>query len=116
MDILKLNYSLDLLPENYTGIIEYSDGSIFYFLNGKHHREDGPAIIFSHGTLEYCLNGLRHREDGPAIIWYDGIEEWCINNKDITKEVKKWIKQNKIPEDHEKWNNTYKILFKLTFG
>lgn len=38
-----------------------------YFLNGKLHREDGPAIEYVNGDLRWYLNGNRHREDGPAI-------------------------------------------------
>ena len=35
-------------------------------INGKFHREDGPAIEWSNGDKEWYLNGRRHREDGPA--------------------------------------------------
>jgi|ERR1700691_2614071 len=134
MNILKLNNWFGL-PKKYTGIVEYDD-AIYYFLNGLRHREDGPSIIRKNGTIEYCLNGKRHREDGPAIIrkdgtikyylkgkyhredgpaiiWKDGRKEWFLNNKDMTKEVNKWIKENNIPKV---WNNSHKILFKLTFG
>src|ERR1700691_6274019 len=100
-------------PENYTGIVEYSDGIIYYYLNGKKHREDGPAIICRDGTLFHYLNGKCHREDGPAFIKHDGREEWYLNSIHVTKEVNDWIKENNIPEV---WNNSHKLLFKLTFG
>jgi len=32
-------------------------------LNGKRHREDGPAVIFSNGTKEWYRNGKQHLED-----------------------------------------------------
>jgi|ERR1700691_615014 len=89
MYILKLDKWKDL-PENHTGITE-----------------------FSNGTLQYYLNGLLHREDGPAIIRKDGRKEYWLNDENITEEVEEWIKENKIPKD---WNNSHKILFKLTFG
>ena|ERR1700691_822336 len=135
MKTLKLDNWGDL-PENYTGIFDFC-GSIYYYLNGLHHREDGPAaiwhngvleyylnglrhredgpaIIFSHGRLDYYLNGLRHREDGPAIIRRDGTLEYYLNGINITTEkVNSWIKENNIPEV---WDNSHKILFKLTFG
>ena len=31
---IKIKYWKDL-PKNYTGIVEYSDGIIYYYLNGK---------------------------------------------------------------------------------
>src|ERR1700691_131013 len=111
MKTIKLD-SYNDIPENYTGIIEYPNGSIYYYLNGIIHREDGPAIIFSHGRLDYYLNGKWHREDGPAVIWSKGIIDYYLNDKNITKEVNNWIKENNIPEV---WDNSHKILFKLTF-
>ena len=47
-----------------------------YYINGKLHREDGPALIFYYyekGNIlseYYYLNGKRHREDGAAYIYY----------------------------------------------
>ena len=41
----------------------YSNGTKKWFLNGKFHREDGPAIEFSNGNKEWLVNGKRHRED-----------------------------------------------------
>tara|TARA_R110000824_G_scaffold75436_1_gene191486 strand:- start:289 stop:531 length:243 start_codon:yes stop_codon:yes gene_type:complete len=35
----------------------YTNGDKFWFLHGKHHREDGPAIEWSDGTKEWYLNG-----------------------------------------------------------
>jgi len=89
METIKLNYGWNL-PKNYTGMFEYPNG-----------------------TIEYYLNGLIHREDGPAIIWKDGKVFYLIDDKDITEEVIDWIIENNIPEV---WNNSHKILFKLTFG
>ena len=47
-----------------------------WYKNGKHHRENGPAVIISYidngrrfdNTIVYYKNGERHREDGPARI------------------------------------------------
>jgi antitoxin component YwqK of YwqJK toxin-antitoxin module len=57
----------------------YDNGNIHYeayYLNGKPHREDGPAFIgyYQNGNIyykSYYLNGRYHREDGPAYIEYD---------------------------------------------
>jgi len=61
----------------------------------------------------YYLNDLLHREDGPAIIYTNSENKWYLNGKNITIEVKEWIIENNIPEV---WNNSHKLLFKLTFG
>ena len=63
-------------PRKYTG--KY--GRITYRLNGKCHREDGPAIIEADGSQIWYLNGKCHRLDGPAVIQADGTQEWWLNN------------------------------------
>jgi hypothetical protein len=55
------------------------DGTKRWFLNGKYHREDEPAIEFVNGHKEWCLNGLLHRVDGPAIEWFNETKSWYIN-------------------------------------
>jgi hypothetical protein len=61
--------------------IEWASGSKFWYSNGKRHREDGPAIERPVGTKEWWLNGGRHRVDGPAVEWPDGVKEWWVNGK-----------------------------------
>src|ERR1700691_543947 len=112
MEILKIDIWCNL-PENYTGIVDYHDGDIHYYLNGLHHRVDGPAVIYTNGLIVYYLNGILHREDGPAIIYSDGRMYYFLNDKNITEEIEEWIKDNNIPKV---WDNSHKILFKLTFG
>ena len=46
---------------------EGADGDKSWYLNGKRHREDGPAIEDADGDKFWYLNGKQHREDGPAI-------------------------------------------------
>ena len=43
----------------------YDDGTKEWYLNGKLHREDGPAIEWASGGKSWYLNGKVHREDGP---------------------------------------------------
>jgi len=50
----------------------YADGHRRWLLNGKLHREDGPAEEYSNGYKAWWLNGKRHREDGPAREYRDG--------------------------------------------
>ena len=57
----------------------YENGSKEWFLNGKRHREDGPAYESANGTKHWFLNGTLHREDGPAIEYDDGSKEWFLN-------------------------------------
>ena len=47
----------------------YPDGSKEWYLNGRLHREDGPANEWPDGSKHWYLNGKRHREDGPAVEW-----------------------------------------------
>ena len=53
-------------------MIEYAvrvndGGTKEWFLNGKRHREDGPAVEYANGYKSWYINGELHREDGPAI-------------------------------------------------
>ena len=57
-----------------------------WWLNGRIHREDGPAIEYSNGGKYWYLNGKRHREDGPAVELYDGIKFWYLNGGKYTEE------------------------------
>ncbi len=57
------------------------DGSKYWYINGKLHREDGPAAEWSDGTKEWWFNGKLHREDGPAAEWSDGTKEWWFNGR-----------------------------------
>ena len=63
---------------------EHSDGTKEWFLNGKRHREDGPAYEHPNGAKQWWLNGKLHREDGPAIEHSDGTKQWFLNGKITT--------------------------------
>ena len=43
-------------------------------------------IVNSGGDKEWYLNGKLHREDGPAIEYVDGDKEWWLNGKEYTQE------------------------------
>ena len=77
----------------------YESGNVYcesYYINGKIHREDGPAYIwyYDNGDVAYkgyYINDLRHREDGPASIGYDKngsvkYTEYWLNGKLLTME------------------------------
>jgi hypothetical protein len=57
------------------------DGTHEWYLNGKLHRQDGPAVERPDGYREWYLNGKRHRQDGPAIEWPDGTCVWWLKGK-----------------------------------
>ena len=42
--------------------------------------------VFSYGDREWYLNGKRHREDGPAIEQADGTKYWYLDDKEVTKQ------------------------------
>jgi hypothetical protein len=60
-------------------------GAVSYRLNGKLHREDGPAYI-EHFYRSWYINGKRHRLDGPAVEFDKLYKQWWINDVEYTKE------------------------------
>ena len=64
----------------------YPNGTKRWYLNGKLHREDGPAIEYAIGHKEWYLNGKFHREDGPAIEDANGTKKWWyLNGKSMSE-------------------------------
>jgi hypothetical protein len=61
--------------------IEWMGGNKEWWVDGKLHREDGPAIEWMGGNKQWVLNGKLHREDGPAIEYANGYKEWWVNDK-----------------------------------
>ena len=57
------------------------DGAKQWWMNGKLHRVDGPAIEDADGGKEWYLNGELHRVDGPAIEHSNGNKYWYLNDK-----------------------------------
>ena len=78
--------------------IEFADGNRYWYLNGDLHREDGPACEYPDGTRWWYLNGKRHREDGPAIEYSDGRRWWYLNGEEYTEEefLKKTAKAKEL--------------------
>ena len=67
----------------------YPSGNKIWWLNGKLHREDGPAMEWASGGKSWWLNGERHREDGPAIECASGSKSWYLNDNKVTEEEHK---------------------------
>ncbi len=66
--------------------VEWPNGEKHWYLNGKLHREGGPAVECANGTKAWYLNGKYHREDGPAVECADGRREWYLNGKKFSFE------------------------------
>ena len=63
----------------------YDDGSKYWYLNGKIHREDGPAVEFANGYKTWWVNGKPHRTDGPAIEYDSGTKVWYVNGQKMSE-------------------------------
>jgi len=83
MEIKTELYHYQFIEQNpeFTGCVIDKYGNKYWYLNGKWHREEGPACEWANGSKEWYLNGLRHREEGPAIEFADGHKEWHLNGK-----------------------------------
>jgi uncharacterized protein YgiM (DUF1202 family) len=65
--------------------VEYANGDKYWYLNGEYHREDGPAIEYANGNKYWYLNGKYHREDGPACEYANGTKSWFLNDVNLTE-------------------------------
>ena len=68
------------------GLTIDNDGTKHWYINGKRHREDGPAIEYSSGTKFWYINDKLHRTDGPAIEDSNGYTAWYINDEMLSQE------------------------------
>ena len=55
-------------------------------MNGKLHREDGPAIEWSDGSKHWYFNDSLHRKDGPAAECAEELKVWYLDGKRLTEE------------------------------
>jgi len=44
------------------------------------------TVVYESGTKFWYLNGKLHREDGPAIEYANGDKSWYLNNEKLTEE------------------------------
>jgi len=59
------------------------------------------VFVWPNGTKGWFLNGKRHREDGPACEWPDGSKNWYLNGKALTEKEHQYQTQastNKVIE------------------
>lgn len=55
------------------------------------HELTYEVKVYGSGTTVWHLNGKIHRENGPAIEYASGAKYWWLNGKPLTKE--KWLKE-----------------------
>lgn len=53
----------------------------YWYFNGLYHRVDGPAVEYPNGSKYWWFNGEQHREDGPAVEKADGTKQWYYYGK-----------------------------------
>ena len=63
-----------------------ADGSQYWYVDGRCHRVDGPAIIRADGHQEWRVDGKLHRVDGPAIVHTNGTQSWWVDGKSVNEE------------------------------
>lgn len=55
-------------------------GTTAWHTHGYRHRLNGPAAVeYPWGHKEWWVNGKLHRLDGPAIEYSNGHKEWYVN-------------------------------------
>lgn len=91
------------------GKLHREDGPAFETLNetyfswhkhGKLHREDGPAVYTESGYKSWWYEGERHREDGPAVEWPDGVTEYWLDGEEYTMEEFLLIANKRKPKPY----------------
>ena len=69
-------------------------GTKYWFLNGKRHRVNGPAVEYANGNRSWYLNGKRHRVNGPAVEYANGDKWWYLDGKEYSESAY-WKELNK---------------------
>ena len=50
-------------------------------------KEQPECKEFEWGTKKWRLNGKYHREDGPAVEWADGSKYWRLHGEEVHPET-----------------------------
>jgi hypothetical protein len=86
----------------------WSDGSQWWWVDGKCHRTDGPAIVMADGDQEWWVDGKPHRLDGPARIWADGRQAWWVDGR-LVKNQEQFKKLSGCSDE-------FLMILKLRYG
>ena len=69
-----------------TYTVKVSDnGDKSWWLDGKLHRIDGPAVEWFDGTKYWYLDDKCHRVDGPAVEYANGTKSWYLDGECLTQ-------------------------------
>lgn len=78
------------------------NGDIFWYENGKLHKEGEPAVIHTDGSTRWYVNGKKHRDDGPAIErgnMSNRSNRWFLDDVEYTEEeFKIYLVKKKLNE------------------
>ena len=67
----------------------YPNGTKYWYLNGKLHREDGPAVEYANGSKSWYLSGERVTEEEHKRLTSKVVEMTMEEiNKALGKQVK----------------------------
>jgi len=80
---------LPIRTEDVKWTIEYVNGFECWYVNGKQHRENAPAVICSNGYEEWYNDDKLHRLDGPAIYGGGGYDFYYIDGKCLSE--REWL-------------------------
>jgi hypothetical protein len=73
---------------------------------------DSVRHVYDNGAQAWYINGKYHRTDGPAVIMENGDQHWFLNDRDITQEVNEWMRKQNITWP---WDMEIQAQFVLTF-
>lgn len=65
--------------------VQRFQNSTRWLLNGKFHREGGPAIVYDNGSKSWWKNDKLHRVDGPAFEESNGNHLYFIEGTQYSK-------------------------------
>ena len=77
------------IESEYDDLDKYNNyGDIYYYKKGTriYHNPYGPAYINKQGYKEYFIDGKIHRLDGPALIFNNYDQQYWINDECLTKQ------------------------------
>ena len=104
----KENTKPDINEDGYAKVEVMLNGDIRkYDEKGQFHNDKGPATITCDGTATWYIHGRKHRLDGPAIEGRYGYHEYWVDGSQIYwKEahpaaVKEFLRKQKLSKTNK---------------
>lgn len=86
----------DSLPHREDGpAVVFKDGCKMWFIHGKRHRLDGPALEHTTHNSWFVEDRL-HRVDGPAVEYFTGGKYWALHGVLLSEETHKLFIQSGV--------------------